>query len=238
MLKRLLGCLIVATWASNAGADEASLRTAIQSAYPKVKVVSVVKTPYTGLYEVFLDSMIIYTDDKFSFFIVEGRLIDTKSRKDLTSERIEQLTRVDFDSLPLDQAIKVVRGNGSRKLVVFSDPDCPFCKRLEQEGLSGLNDVTIYTLLYPLERHPDAGNKAKAIWCAPDKAKAWQNWVLNGQLPTGNATCATPVDKNLDLGQKLGVNSTPTLYFADGKRLLGARPAKEIEKSLNEAAKK
>lgn len=239
MLRKLLGCLIVATWVSNVGADEVSLKTAIQSAYPKVKVGSVIKTPYNGLYEVFLDSQIIYTDDKFSFFLADGRLIDAKSRKDLTGERMEKLTRIDFDSLPLEQAIKVVRGNGSRKLVVFSDPDCPYCKRLEQNGLKGLNNVTIYTLLYPLEGlHPDAGNKAKAIWCAPDKAKAWQDWVLNGQLPPGNVTCTTPVDKNLELGLKLGVNSTPTLYFADGKRLLGAYPAKEIENHLNEAVKK
>jgi len=239
MRKRMLGCLMAAILASSACADETSLKKAIQAAHPKVKVESVSKTPYSGLYEVFLDGQIIYTDEKFSFFIAEGRLIDPKTKKDLTSQRMEQLTRIDFDGLPLDQAIKVTKGNGSRKLAVFSDPDCPYCKRLEQNELISINDVTIYTFLFPLEGlHPDSGNKARAIWCAPDRGRAWQEWTLSGQLPAGSANCEAPVDKNLELGRKLGVSSTPTLYFADGKRLLGAYPAKDIEKMLNAAAKK
>lgn len=220
-------------------ADEANLKKAIEAAYPKVKVEKITKTNYGGLYEIFLDGQIVYTDEKFTFLIAEGRLIEPKTKKNVTAERLEELTRVDFSKLPLDQAIKVVKGNGSRKLVVFSDPDCPYCKRLEQKELANMTDVTVYTFLYPLEQlHPDATAKSKAIWCAPDRAKAWMDWVLNNQLVKGAGTCETPIENLATLGRKLGIASTPTLIFADGKRILGAYPAKEIEEALNNASKR
>ena len=237
MSRKFIGLLLAALLSSSAFADEASLKKAVEAAYPKVHVESVTKTPYAGLYEVFLDGQIVYTDEKFSFLIAEGKLIDPKAKRDVTSERMEELTKVDFSTLPLDQAIKVVKGNGNRKLVVFSDPDCPYCKRLEQKELSNITDVTVYTLLYPIDQlHPDATNKSKAIWCAPDRNKAWQDWILNGQLPKELVACDTPIDKIAGLARKLGVTSTPTLIFADGKRMLGAYPAKDIEKAMNVAA--
>lgn len=236
MSKKLLGLLLATLLTGSAYADESGLRKAIEAAYPKVKIESVVKTPYSGLYEVFLDGQIVYTDEKFSFLIVEGRLVDPKSKRDITGERLNELTKVDFSTLPLDQAIKVVKGNGSKKLVVFSDPDCPYCKRLEQKELIGISDVTVYTFLYPLEQlHPDSANKSRAIWCAPDRAKAWEDWILNAQLVKVAGTCDTPIEKVAELGRKLGITSTPTLLFADGKRMLGAYPAKDIEKALSEA---
>ena len=239
MWKKLTGILLAALLAGSAWADEASLRKTIEAAYPKMHVQSITKTPYGGLYEVFLDGQIIYTDEKFSFLIAEGRLVDPKNKRDITSERLEELTRVDFSALPLNQAVKVVKGNGSRKLAVFSDPDCPFCKRLEQNELSGITDVTIYTFLFPLEQlHPDAGNKSKAIWCAPNRAQAWENWILRGQLAQGSTSCETPLAKNAALGKKIAITSTPTLIFSDGRRMLGAYPAQEIEKALDAAAKK
>jgi thiol:disulfide interchange protein DsbC len=220
-------------------ADEASLRKAIEAAYPKVHIESITKTNYAGLYEVFLDGQIVYTDEKFSFLIAEGRLVEPRTRRDITGERMDELTKVNFATLPFDQAIKVVKGNGSRKLVVFSDPDCPYCKQLEQKELVNITDVTIYTFLYPIEQlHPDAGNKAKVIWCAPDRAKAWTDWVMNGRLPEGAANCDTPLDKVADLGRKLGITSTPTLIFTSGKRILGAYPVKEIEKAMSAPASK
>jgi thiol:disulfide interchange protein DsbC len=220
-------------------ADEASLKKAIEAAYPKFKVESVVKTPYAGLYEVFMGGQIIYTDDKLTFLIAEGRLVDPKTKKDITGERMEELTKVDFNSLPLDQAIKVVKGNGSRKLVVFSDVDCPFCKQLERKELTNITDVTIYTFLYPIEQlHPDAANKSKSIWCADNRVKAWNDWILNNQLPTKTGTCEVPLEKVGDLAKKMGVTSTPTLIFSDGRRVLGAQPYKEIEKYLLAAVKK
>ncbi len=218
-------------------ADEASLKKAIEAAYPKFKVDSVVKTPYAGLYEVFMNGQIVYTDEKLSFLIAEGRLVDPKTKKDVTGERLDELTKIDFNSLPLDQAIKVVKGNGSRKLVVFSDVDCPYCKRLEQNELVNVTDVTIYTFLYPLvQLHPDSAAKSKSIWCADNRVKAWQDWILKNQLPTAAGTCEVPLEKVGELARKVGVNSTPTLFFSDGKRMMGAQPYKEIEKNLQTAA--
>jgi len=239
MLKRTMVALLAGVMAATAWADEASLKKAIESTYPKVKIQNITKTPFAGLYEVFLDGQIIYTDESFNFLIVEGRLVDPKNKRDLTAERIDELTRIDFSSLPLEKAIKVVKGNGSRKLVVFSDPDCPYCKKLEQKDLVALSDVTIYTFLYPLESlHPDAANKSRAIWCAPDKSKAWQDWILNGQLPKNSTACDSPIDDVAQLGTKLGITSTPTLIFSNGKRLLGAYPAKEIEKMMGAVPRK
>lgn len=238
MFKKIVSFTLLSAFTTFAIADEASVKKAVEAAYPKFKVDSVTKTPYPGLYEVFMGGQIIYTDEKMSYLIAEGRLVDTKTKKELTSERLEELTKVDFSSLPLDQAIKVVKGNGSRKLVVFSDVDCPFCKRLEQNELSNITDVTIYTFLFPIQQlHPDSANKSKAIWCASNRVKAWQDWILKDQLPASIGNCEVPIDKIGVLAKKIGVTSTPTLFFADGRRMLGAQPYKEIERALNEAKK-
>ena len=220
-------------------ADEASLKKAIEAAYPKFKVESVVKTPYAGLYEVFMGGQIVYTDEKLTFLIAEGRLVDPKTKKDVTGERMEELTKVDFNSLPLEQAIKVVKGNGSRKLVVFSDVDCPFCKKLEQNELTNIDNVTVYTFLYPIEQlHPDAANKSKSIWCASNRVKAWNDWIFNNKLPVSATNCEVPLERVGELARKMGITSTPTLIFSDGRRMLGAQPYKEIEKYLVAAVKK
>lgn len=236
--KMLLGLMLVMA-GSLAHGDEAAIRKVMQTTFPKLKLGSIAKTPMTGVYEVAVGGHLIYTDENASYFITEGHLWDVKSQRDMTAERMDELARIDFSSLPLEQAIKVVRGNGSRKMAVFSDPDCPFCKKLEQDGLAGLTDVTIYTFLFPIDKlHPDAANKSKIIWCAPDRAKAWNNWVLKGFLAQGGASCNTPLEKNAAVAQKIGVESTPTLFFADGLRLRGAYPAEDIEQALNNAAKK
>ncbi len=216
-----------------ANANETALKKTIEAAYPKFSVDNISKTPYAGLYEVYIGGQLIYTDEKFTFLIVDGRVVDPKSKKDMTAERLNELNKIDFSALPLDLAIKVVKGNGSRKMAVFSDPDCPFCKRLEQNELVELNDVTIYTFLTPLDQlHPDASNKSKLIWCAPDRAKAWQDWILMGSLPKKPNTCDAPLEKIAALAKKYAVTSTPTLFFADGKRLTGAYPSAEIDKAL------
>lgn len=238
MYKQLLGVALLAALASQAMADEASIKRAVEAAYPKFKVDSVTKTNYSGLYEVFMGGQILYTDEKMSFLIAEGHLVDPKTKKDITGERLEELTRVDFNSLPLDQAIKVVKGNGSRKMVVFSDVDCPFCKRLEQKELTNITDVTIYTFLYPLQQlHPDAEAKSRSIWCSSNRVKAWQDWILNSQLPKTAGNCEVPLEKVGELARNIGVNSTPTIIFANGRRMLGAQPYQEIEKALVAAKK-
>lgn len=238
-LKQYISAALLAiTMTGVSVADEASLKKAIEAAYPKFKVDSVTKTPYPGLYEVFMGGQIVYTDEKLNFLIAEGRLVDPKTKKDITGERLEELTKIDFNSLPLNQAIKVVKGNGSRKLVVFSDVDCPFCKRLEQNELANIDDVTVYTFLYPIESlHPDAANKSKSIWCAPNRVKAWNDWIFNNKLPSSAAKCDVPLENVGEMARKYGVTSTPTLFFADGKRMLGAQPHKEIERYLQAASK-
>lgn len=239
MLKKLMGVLLAGMVAACAWADEDGIKKAIEATYPKVKVQSVSKTPFPGLYEVYVGGQIYYTDEKFSYLLAEGKLIDPKSKRDLTAERMQELSRVDFKGLPLDKAIKVVKGNGSRKLVVFSDPDCPFCRKLEQQSLLGITDLTVYTFLFPLEElHPKAAEKSRAIWCAKDRVRAWEDWMLNGQLPKEAGTCDTPVDELAELGRKLDVSSTPTLIFEDGRRMNGAYPAEEIEAALNAAKRK
>ena len=239
MLKKLVSFTLLSVITSLALADEMSVKKAVEAAYPKFKVESVSKTPYAGLYEVFMGGQIIYTDEKMTFLIAEGRLVDPKTKKDITGERMEELTKIDFNSLPLEQAIKVVKGNGSRKLVVFSDVDCPYCKRLEQNELTNITDVTIYTFLYPIEQlHPDAASKSKLIWCANNRVKAWEDWIFNNQLPKSAGTCEVPLEKIGQLAKKIGVTSTPTLIFSDGKRMLGAQPYKEIERAMIAAAKK
>lgn len=231
--KKLMAVLFLGAFSTMATADEASVKKAVEAAYPKFKVDSVTKTPFVGLYEVFMAGQILYTDEKMSFLIAEGHLVDPKTKKDITGERLEELTKIDFSTLPLDQAIKVVKGNGSRKLVVFSDVDCPYCKRLEQNELSNITDVTVYTFLYPIQQlHPDAAAKSKAIWCATNRVKAWEDWIFRNQLPKAAANCEVPLEKVGELAKKIGITSTPTLIFADGKRMLGAQPYKEIEKAL------
>ncbi|HSH53794.1 MAG TPA: DsbC family protein [Methylotenera sp.] len=239
MLKKLVSVGLLSTCATLAIADEASVKKAVEAAYPKFKVESVTKTGYAGLYEVFMAGQIIYTDERMTFLIAEGRLVDPKTKKDITGERLEELTKIDFSSLPLDQAIKVVKGNGSRKLVVFSDVDCPYCKRLEQNELSNITDVTVYTFLYPIQQlHPDAEAKSRAIWCANNRVKAWEDWILRNQLPKSAGNCEVPLEKVGELAKKLGVTSTPTLIFSDGKRMLGSQPYKEIEKAMVAAVKR
>ncbi|MDP3212336.1 DsbC family protein [Methylotenera sp.] len=238
MLKKIVSIALLSAFGTIAVADEASVKKAVEAAYPKFKVEKVTKTPYAGLYEVFMGGQIIYTDEKLSFLIAEGRLVDPKTKKDITGERLEELTKIDFSTLPLNQAIKVVKGNGSRKLVVFSDVDCPYCKRLERNELSNITDVTIYTFLYPIEQlHPDAANKSKLIWCAKDRVKAWEDWILRDQLASSAGSCDVPLEKVGELARKIGVTSTPTLIFSDGKRMLGAQPYKEIERMLSATKK-
>ncbi|MDZ4140500.1 MAG: DsbC family protein [Methylotenera sp.] len=239
MFKKLVSFTLLSTVLSTfAIADEAGVKKAVEAAYPRFKVESVTKTPYVGLYEVFMGGQIIYTDEKMSFLIAEGRLVDPKTKKDLTGERLEELTKIDFSALPLDQAIKVVKGNGSRKLVVFSDVDCPYCKRLERNEMTNITDVTVYTFLYPIvQLHPDAANKSKLIWCAKDRAKAWDDWIMRDQLPKSTGACEVPLESVGELARKIGVTSTPTLIFSDGKRMLGAQPYKEIERAMVAAKK-
>jgi thiol:disulfide interchange protein DsbC len=224
--------LLLAT-ARFAFANEAEIKKALEAKFPQVKVDSVTKTPYFGLYEVFMDKQLFYTDEKVTYLFL-GNIIDLKTRENVTEQRLAKLTAIPFESLPLDLAIKTVRGNGSRKVAVFSDPDCPYCKRLEKE-LANVTDVTIYTFLYPIPSlHPNAEQKAKAVWCSQERGKAWDDLMLRGIAPTASPTCANPVEKVMALGQKHRIFGTPTLIFPDGTVVPGAVPLAQLEKMLSE----
>ena len=231
-IRRVLCALLLGCCSFAVLADEAAIRKTTEAKFPDAKVQSVRKTPYAGLYEVVIDGQIFYSDQSAAYFLIGGHVFDTKTDRDLTEERLQKVQAVKFDALPFDSAIKVVRGNGKRKLAVFSDPDCPFCKKFEAE-LAKVTDVTVYIFLFPLEGlHPGAGERAKAVWCAPDRAKAWEDLMLRDIPPKNKADCDNPVAKLAEFGAKLGIKATPTLIFANGRRVPGMIPAAQLEKLL------
>jgi len=232
MLKTLLSLALATSVSLSAFADEASVKKAIEAKFGGNKVTSVTKTSYLGLYEVYADGQIFYTDEKTTV-ILAGSLIDGKTMKNITSERMQKLTAIDFSELPLDMAIKQVRGDGKRMFASFEDPNCGYCKRLAKEMVK-LDNVTIYTFLLPI-LSPDSLEKSNRIWCSADKAKAWNEWMVNGKTPSGKADCDTSaIQKTVELGQKLGISGTPTLFFTDGTRVPGAVPLAQIEKKLDQ----
>jgi thiol:disulfide interchange protein DsbC len=215
-----------------AQADNDALREIMKKTYPELPIKNIQKTNFNDLYEVYIGGQIIYTNENFDFLIVEGRVVDPETKNDLTELRLEELTRVNFEDLPLSDAIKVVKGNGKRKIAIFSDVDCPYCKRLEKRELSNINNITIYTFLYPLAIHPEAKLKSKKIWCANDRSKAWTEYIHNDNLPENSGDCKTPINKILKLGKDLGISSTPTIILSNGKRVPGAIPYEQLEEYL------
>ena len=220
--------------AGSAAPDRAAVKALIEAKWPGAAVTNVARSPYFGLYEAQFDDRMIYTDAKVSYVVV-GAIFDADTKQNLTDARLRQLNRVAWDQLPLDLAIKKVKGNGARKLAIFSDADCPYCKRLESE-MKTLDNVTIYTFLFPIAQlHPDAARKSALIWCAPDRSKAWDEWFASGKLPNNKGDCATPLAKTAQLGQKYRISATPTLVFADGSMVPGAIPMDQLENELKQA---
>lgn len=224
-------CMALATSALAGPTEDAIIKKLNAKLGSRSKIDSVVATPYSGLYEVRSGNNIIYTD-KDAKYLMLGEIIEVNSRNNLTAQRIEDITKVRFDELPLDLAFKITRGNGKRTVAVFEDPNCGYCKKLE-ESLSKLNDVTIYMFLYPI-LSPDSADKSKAIWCSSDRTKAWYDWMLEKKTPTG-ANCETPIDQIVDYGQRQKISGTPTLFFADGKRVPGVIPIEKIEEMMAQA---
>jgi thiol:disulfide interchange protein DsbC len=214
----------------------AKIKAVLHERVPDLQVGQVRKGPLPGLYEINTGQELLYTNDSATL-IFAGRIIDTQSREDLTAKRWNDLNAIDFGALPFDLAIKTVRGDGSRKLAVFADPQCPYCRQLEQE-MQGLNNVTIFTFLYPLETiHPGATAKSVQIWCAKDRSVAWSKWMLQKVEPVSPHCEGTPVAKLQTLGDKLHIDSTPTLFSADGRRTRGAIKHDELEALLAAAHK-
>lgn len=232
MLKKLLPFVLAVAFGAQAMADEADIKKAMESKLG-TKVESVTKSGYLGLYEVFSDGNIIYTDEKGTAIIV-GPLIDGKTMKNVTEERMKKLTAIKFSELPLDRAIKQVRGDGKRVMATFEDPNCGYCKRLAKELLK-LENVTVYTFLLPILSE-DSVRKSMQIWCSADRAKAWNDWMVEGKAPTGREDCDTSaVSKNQEFGRKLNISGTPTMFFSDGERVPGAMPLARIEQKLGQA---
>jgi len=243
-LKLYLMLLLSAAVCNSAFADAddvpadlaAKLRATLKERIPELRIEGIHKGPIPGLYELNAGSELLYVNDSGTL-IFEGRMIDTKSRHDLTSERWNVLNAVDFNALPFNLAIKTVRGDGSRKLAVFADPLCPYCQQLEQE-MQGISNVTIYTFLYPIETlHPGASVKSVEIWCSKDPSSAWSKWMTQKTNPDDTRCKGAPVDELQKLGEKLHVDSTPTLFTVDGQRTRGAIKHNEIEQLLASAHK-
>ncbi|WP_153145471.1 DsbC family protein [Dechloromonas sp. H13] len=232
MLKRTVPLALAALWTTLASADEAEIKKAMEAKLG-AKVESVTKSGYLGLYEIYADGNILYTDEKMTAFIAGGQLIEGKTMKNVTEERMRKLTAIKFSELPLDRAIKQVRGDGKRVLATFEDPNCGYCKRLAKD-LQKLDNVTIYTFLYPILSE-DSIRKSKQIWCAADRSRAWNDWMVDGRAPAGKDDCDTSaIVKNQEFGRRLNISGTPTIFFADGERVPGAVPLPKIEQKLSQ----
>ena len=220
--------------ALTATAQEPAIRKTLAERIPQLEKIDEVRaTPMGGLYEVRVGTDLFYTDAKGNF-LIQGELIDTKARRNLTEDRINKLTAVDFNALPLQDAFATVRGNGKRKLVVFADPNCGYCKRFERD-LQNVDNVTIYTFLYPI-LSPDSAEKSRNIWCAKDRNNAWNDWMLREKTPAAASCDTAALQRNLAFGKKHKITGTPTLLFANGARVPGAIGAADIDKRLAEAS--
>lgn len=224
--------LLAAQFAVNALADEADIRKALSARMPELpKIDEISKTPIPGVYEIRMGQDVLYADERGDH-LISGSLIDTRTRVDLTEVRIEKLSAIDFAALPLKDAIVIKQGPGNRRIAVFADPNCGYCKRFERE-LVGIRDVTIYTFLYPI-LGADSDEKARAIWCAKDAVKAWRAWMVDGMPPDAAAQkCdASAIQRNVEFGKKHRVNGTPAFVLEDGSRVQGAVPLAEIERRM------
>ena len=233
----LLAALLSSLLCTHTFADtvENTIRKNLTERLPQLPHIDEIsKTPMNGLYELRIDETEIYYTDAEGNFLIQGNLMDTKSRKNLTEERTDKLLAVSFDTLPVKDAFTIVRGTGKRRIAVFEDPNCGYCKKFEKD-LQKIDNVTIYLFLYPI-LSADSMDKSKNIWCGKDKSKTWQDWMVKGQTPAAlTAPCeSSALQRNLEFGRKHKVNGTPTILLADGTRVPGAIEAKELEKLLTD----
>ena len=228
IMNRLSSVLLAILLAAGAAhADEASVRKSVET-WLGGKVDAVRKAGVLGLYEVQVGHELYYTDEKVSL-LIDGSIIDTKTRKNLTQERLNKLSAINFSDLPLEYAVKTVRGDGKRVFATFEDPNCGYCKRLAKE-LAGMNNVTIYTFLLPILSQ-DSAEKSRAVWCAADRAKAWNDLMVNNTPPAAGS-CDAPTEKVVALAQKYNIRGTPTIFLSNGERIPGALPVAQLEQKL------
>ena len=224
---------VLAAVSFSAVAQEAVIRKNLAARLPNLPTIDEVKkTPMPGLYEIRVNESDVYYTDAKGDFLIQGSLIDTKARVDLTEQRVNQLSAVAFSELPLKDSFTIVRGKGERKLVVFEDPNCGYCKRFERD-LAKIDNVTVHVLLYPI-LSPDSAEKSRNIWCAKEPGKTFEDWMVGDVMPPA-ANCDTaPISRNLAFGKKARITGTPTMFFADGTRVPGAIPADRVEKLLSQ----
>lgn len=236
LLKFWAGIATLVLSISMAQANEASIRKVLGEKFPDAKIASIQKTPYSGLYEIYMDGQLVYADANAQYIFL-GDVLDVKNRTNLTQARLSALNVVPLNQLPLNNALKAVKGKGERKLVVFSDADCPYCRKFEEE-LKKVDNITVYTFLFPIEGlHPKAAQISRQVWCAPDKNKAWDEYMSSGKVPGNDGKCNNPIDENIKLGGKLGINGTPTIILSNGQRIPGMVPAAKLEELMARAAK-
>ncbi len=217
--------------------DERAIRHAIESRLGDGKVESVRKTPYAGLYEVTVrapEGIAIYYVDEAASVIVVGSVIDAKTGRNLTEERARKLSAIAWESLPLDWAVTTTRGSGRRKIAIFSDPNCPFCRRFEGD-LAKLDDITVHVFLYPVIK-ADSVRQTRSVWCSRDRAKAWNDLMQRDIQPTASPDCTTPIEGIVELGRRLGADATPTWFLPSGERFKGVMPIERVEALLDAAA--
>ena len=219
------------TGAVFAQGEEAQIRKNLKERMPQIQPIDEVRrTPMPGLFEVRVDGTDIYYTDASGHFLLQGQLIDTRNQRNLTEERLQKIMAIDFKSLPFKDAISWVKGNGERKLAVFEDPNCGYCKRFERD-IAKLDNVTVFIFLYPI-LGKDSVDKSKSIWCAKDPAKSWQDWMVRDQMPAA-ANCDTrSLKRNMEYGQKMRITGTPTTLLPDGTRIPGAIELSQLEKLL------
>lgn len=216
-----------------AHADLATLQKNLKTNFPELEISSVNTTQFKDIYEVFMGGRIVYTNDEAKYFFV-GNLIDLPNQVNITEQRQQVLNSIDVSKLPLKQAIKKVKGNGQRVIYLFSDPDCPYCKKLDAE-LAKLDNITVYLFMNPIPSlHPNAEKISKQIWCSSNPYQAWTDYTLNAKDPTAKDSCNNPIEKNIELAKKLDVTGTPTFFLKDGRRVSGALPASELEMLLKD----
>lgn len=233
-LPRFLAAAALACLALGAQANEAVIRKTLAERIPQLSKIDEVRaTPMDGLFEVRIGTDLFYTDAKGNY-LIQGELIDTKARRNLTEDRLTKLTAIKFDELPLKDAVTIVHGDGSRKLAVFEDPNCGYCKRFERD-LQNVKNVTIHLFLYPI-LSPDSVEKSRNIWCAKNPEATWHDLMLRDKTPASASCDAAVLQRNLALGKQYKITGTPTLVFADGTRVPGAIGAQDVEKRLTEAA--
>lgn len=239
---RLIGALLVAGCMAGAALGQDALKetavlATLKQKYPSTTFKSVSTTTMPGIYEVVMGKNVAYVEEGGRYFIF-GHLFDMQTQTDLTEGKVGDVNpKADFKALPLKDAVVTVRGDGSRKLAIFSDPDCPYCKQLER-NIAGMTNITVYTFIFPIEQlHPQAMAKSIGVWCAPDRGKAWENLMQKGEAPPV-ATCDNPIQRNIALAESLGINGTPTVVLPDGAMIPGAASAAKLEQLLAAAAGK